>query len=599
MAYIDNIARGLAIQGKNKAEEVEEKVNALSKGMTLRGEVDYYDLLPADPEVGDVYSVKYKGTSTEGGTELSGQEYVWGDHNGTNTWILLGPDMAQFVTLNQLAAVAETIPTRTSELINDERYVKMADPEAGDVLETTETNTAALTQMETADITMTSKAEVIQTRSVEASMLKSIEVIEPTPIETQQVKSLGMEMTDTVELEQAEVVKAEEASYMDMEQASVMPMEEASVVESEEAELLESEQGEMLETEEANLVITEEAETVELTEVQLTATDTTPTVGSTHLITSGGVATALSDKQDVTDNGLNTSAKTVVGAINEVKTKADNADVAVTFADYSSLITSLNSEASTKYKPGQSLYVQTLGIPDLWIMTVASSSVTYTYTTDDAFVTATGVSGGCQVGYYKIGQLESDYSNKMNKNNPVGTGSFSLNRKSGTTVGNHSVALGYNTTASGQNSYAEGSTTSATESCAHAEGYNTTASGQYSHAEGGSTVASGARSHAEGLGTIASKVHQHVSGKYNIQDPGEQTDPTGTHSIYAEIVGNGSADNARSNARALDWDGNAYYKGKVYVNCNVDSTGGNEVATTAYVATEIATAITTALNTPV
>jgi hypothetical protein len=32
---------------------------------------------------------------------------------------------------------------------------------------------------------------------------------------------------------------------------------------------------------------------------------------------------------------------------------------------------------------------------------------------------------------------------------------------------------------------------------------------------------------------------------------------------YAEIIGNGTADNARSNARALDWNGNEYLKGDI------------------------------------
>lgn len=38
---------------------------------------------------------------------------------------------------------------------------------------------------------------------------------------------------------------------------------------------------------------------------------------------------------------------------------------------------------------------------------------------------------------------------------------------------------------------------------------------------------------------------------------------------YAEIVGNG-ASGAQSNARALDWDGNEYLKGDIYINANAD-----------------------------
>ncbi len=119
-----------------------------------------------------------------------------------------------------------------------------------------------------------------------------------------------------------------------------------------------------------------------------------------------------------------------------------------------------------------------------------------------------------------------------------------------------SHAEGYITTASGIASHAEGDTSKAKGYSSHAEGYKTTASGQASHAEGNSTTASGYASHAEGTGTTVSGDSQHTQGKYNIED---------TEGKYAHIVGNGTADDARSNAHTLDWDGNAWFAGKVYV----------------------------------
>ena len=50
---------------------------------------------------------------------------------------------------------------------------------------------------------------------------------------------------------------------------------------------------------------------------------------------------------------------------------------------------------------------------------------------------------------------------------------------------------------------------------------------------------------------------------------------------YAEIIGNGTADNKRSNARVLDWDGNERLKGNLYVGCNTNSSGGSKVLSTA------------------
>lgn len=113
-------------------------------------------------------------------------------------------------------------------------------------------------------------------------------------------------------------------------------------------------------------------------------------------------------KQDASNNsGLNTTDKSIVGAINEVDAVAKGANKAEGFASYSALITELNSASATAYKVGQSFFVQTLNVPDLWILSVESSSSTYTYTTDAAFITATGASGGQQVGYYKLAQLET------------------------------------------------------------------------------------------------------------------------------------------------------------------------------------------------
>lgn len=85
-------------------------------------------------------------------------------------------------------------------------------------------------------------------------------------------------------------------------------------------------------------------------------------------------------------------------------------------------------------------------------------------------------------------------------------------------------------------------------------GNSTTASGYASHSEGDNTVASGDYSHAEGNSTISSSENQHVQGKYNIEDKDNK---------YAHIVGNGSNNSTRSNAHTLDWNGNAWFAGKL------------------------------------
>ena len=116
---------------------------------------------------------------------------------------------------------------------------------------------------------------------------------------------------------------------------------------------------------------------------------------------------------------------------------------------------------------------------------------------------------------------------------------------------------------------------------AQAFGYLTTASGEKSHAEGEKTTALAWASHTEGKGTIAKDEAQHVQGKYNIES-----------SSLAHILGNGTRGGSpdytisRSNAHTIDWSGNAWFAGDVYVKStsgtNKDS-GSKKLATEEYV----------------
>ena len=81
---------------------------------------------------------------------------------------------------------------------------------------------------------------------------------------------------------------------------------------------------------------------------------------------------------------------------------------------------------------------------------------------------------------------------------PIGTGSFSINRKEGSTIGQNSVALGQDCTASG--------------SISHAEGHNTTASGHASHAEGYYNLSGGYTKFDAALGseTVDSTINYYI-----------------------------------------------------------------------------------------
>lgn len=136
-------------------------------------------------------------------------------------------------------------------------------------------------------------------------------------------------------------------------------------------------------------------------------------------------------------------------------------------------------------------------------------------------------------------------------------------------TGENSHAEGSQCEAIGDSSHAEGIQTKASGLWSHVEGSQTRANGPGSHAEGTGSWATGPSSHAEGYGTEAAGKYQHVQGKHNVIDEANK---------FADIVGNGADILNRSNAYALDWDGNLYLKGGVYVNCNADSTGGTKLS---------------------
>lgn len=140
-------------------------------------------------------------------------------------------------------------------------------------------------------------------------------------------------------------------------------------------------------------------------------------------------------------------------------------------------------------------------------------------------------------------------------------------------------AEGYYTTASNYGSHAEGEYTTAGGESSHAEGYHTTASGDYSHATGWYTTASGYTSHAEGYQTTANHKSQHVFGEYNVLDT--STYPSTARGTYVEIVGKGTSNSARSNARTLDWNGNETLAGKLTL--GAAPTANMDAATKQYV----------------
>lgn len=170
-------------------------------------------------------------------------------------------------------------------------------------------------------------------------------------------------------------------------------------------------------------------------------------------------------------------------------------------------------------------------------------------------------------------------------------------------TGLYNVLLGQNNTAAATGSYSVLS------------GFNNVAYGFASYVSGILNTSRGAYSRVTGMQNIATGAYSQVSGLYSVSDTSAypawtantsyavgdhvttadgqgyicataNSDATFTSSKWtselfnsnkAFIIGNGTADNARSNAMAIDWAGNQYLKGDIYINCNADSSGGTRL----------------------
>lgn len=187
----------------------------------------------------------------------------------------------------------------------------------------------------------------------------------------------------------------------------------------------------------------------------------------------------------------------------------------------------------------------------------------------------------------------------VSKKNPVFTGSISLGRVENSTVGHNSVAEGEKTVASATGSHAEGKGTIANVDYLHTAGtYNKEINVTIDHSE--YTLYDNTITYVKG-----DKVYNVSPGRY--PNPsyyqyfialrtsvgvnpdtsfnkdywryvGKSNDEMHPDTAICEVIGNGTSDDYRSNARVLDIDGNEYLNGDLYINCDEDSTNGTSVS---------------------
>ena len=252
---------------------------------------------------------------------------------------------------------------------------------------------------------------------------------------------------------------------------------------------------------------------------------------------------------DLLDGATDTTLDSIKELADAIKSNDSAIDALNTVAGTKASASDLTSHTGNKSNP-HGVTLSQLGVTATAAEVNKMDGVTAT-TTELNY--CDGVTSNIQTQLNGKAASSHTHSTYATKANPVFTGTISLGRKSGSTSGTGSMALGDTVTASGLYSFAVGGSATASGSYSAAIGNGVTASGNYSHAIGSNTIASGYASFAAGQNTKASGESQFVIGERNIED---------TDGTYAFIIGNGNTTTS-ANIHTVDWSGNAWYAGNI------------------------------------
>lgn len=229
----------------------------------------------------------------------------------------------------------------------------------------------------------------------------------------------------------------------------------------------------------------------------------------------------------------------------------------------------------------------------------------------------------------ELAQASANYAqetadSKMSTENPTGVGSFSMNRRSDTTVGECSIVTGYDSAACGQYSHAAGlgvktgtdnqyvggkynipenayTTSYYTDRIKYNKYYYASKEYTFDTATGRFYLVNPEyvrleRSNYSGYYLWPSNYTNGATFMYYVASASYNSDATRTiryynvskinSAVYSHIIGNGTSDTERSNAHTLDWDGNAWYQGDIYVGSSSGTNkddGSKKLATEEYV----------------
>ena len=116
----------------------------------------------------------------------------------------------------------------------------------------------------------------------------------------------------------------------------------------------------------------------------------------------------------VINNTISQNKTATDSAIQRIEDVLEGKEQAIAFTNYQAVVDDFNYAATNKYNVGQSVYVQSVNVPDLWVYSVENTHVDFAYVGDEDIIETLETTGTVQFGYYKLAMMETKTASVAN-----------------------------------------------------------------------------------------------------------------------------------------------------------------------------------------
>lgn len=116
----------------------------------------------------------------------------------------------------------------------------------------------------------------------------------------------------------------------------------------------------------------------------------------------------------VINNTISQNKTATDSAIQRIEEVLEGKEQAVAFTNYQAVVNDFNNAATNKYNVGQSVYVQSVNVPDLWVYSIENTHVDFAYVGDEDIVETLETTGTVQFGYYRLAMMETKTASVAN-----------------------------------------------------------------------------------------------------------------------------------------------------------------------------------------